>query len=130
MDLLRLGMRRRRGWVEQTLTLQPSSANDIDTYIQNSDANANFSTATFFWVGERNDAASTYRALLKFDLSSLPDDAIISSAVLSLYKLSDGSSNARTFRVYRMKVPWSLGTVTWNNKAGGGGNDPAEVKHE
>lgn len=54
------------------------------------------------------------RCLVKWDLSSIPANAIISSAVLTLTYAADYSSNARTLRAYRVKRAVDYDQVTWN----------------
>jgi len=97
-----------------TLTLQPDATDGIDTFIDSGLPDTNYATGVTCQVGERSAAANIYRQLIKFDLSALPADAIISSAVLSLYATLDRSTNARTFRVYRLKRAWVEAEATWN----------------
>ena len=104
-----------------------------DTFIRtglttNQDASADMH------IGEINNAVNTYRSLVKFDLSSIPSSAIVSSAILSLYCITDYSSNSRTFRVYRTKRTVVYNQCTWyiystgNNwqNEGGFGTDDCE----
>jgi len=53
------------------------------------------------------------RTLVKFDLSSIPSNAIIDSATFSMYCVTDGSNNARTFRIYRQLRDWVEMEATW-----------------
>jgi len=71
-------------------------------------------------VGEANIATNyTGRSLLKFDLSSIPSNATITSVTLSLWTNVDYSSNNRTIRVYRLKVPFNETQAAWNIRATG-----------
>lgn len=97
-----------------TLTIQPDGAAGLDTFLESANPTVNKDGSGALWVGELNDRAYTERTLIKFDLSPLPDSAIISSAVLSLWAQYDKSSNARTFRVYRQKRAWVEDEATWN----------------
>lgn len=94
-----------------TLTLTNS---DIDTHIIDATPDTNNATAIQAFFGERTAATSVNRFLIKFDLSALPADAVISSTTLSLYFDGDASSNARTLRVYRVKRVWVEAEATWN----------------
>ena len=68
-----------------TYTSQPGSSSGIDTYLLSTSATTNFGTFSEMGVGENNDATGRYaRSLLKFDLSSIPSDATVTSATLSL----------------------------------------------
>ncbi|NOH04075.1 MAG: DNRLRE domain-containing protein [Chloroflexi bacterium] len=72
-----------------TVTLQPDAANGADTYMLNAAATTNYGAATLMGVGERNSAANNIaRGLVRFDLSSLPANAVITSATLSLWDLT------------------------------------------
>jgi hypothetical protein len=56
------------------------------------------------------------RSYLKFNLSSIPAGATITSATLRLYKENDDDSGSRTVYVYNVSDDtWTEGTVTWNN---------------
>lgn len=93
-----------------TLVLQP--AEGIDNWIRSGYGNKG--TDTTLTIGNGNDANNyTTRTLIKFDLSTLPDNAIISSATLSLFCNGDFSSNARTFKVYRVLRAWVESQSTW-----------------
>ncbi|MBI2565496.1 MAG: DNRLRE domain-containing protein [Candidatus Schekmanbacteria bacterium] len=52
------------------------------------------------------------QALLYFDTSAIPQDAVVESATLTLNVLLYGGAPVD---VYRIKEPWSEGTVTWNS---------------
>lgn len=97
-----------------TLTLQPDGTAGVDTSITSGAPTTNNGTATTLNLGDRNDQVNARRVLIKFDLSTLPSDATITSAVLSLFCITDFSSNARTYRVYRLKRAWVESQATWN----------------
>ena len=59
------------------------------------------------------------RSLIKFDLSSIPANATITSATLSLWTTGDLSDNDRTIRVYRLKTAFDESSATWNESASG-----------
>ncbi|MCC6299252.1 MAG: DNRLRE domain-containing protein, partial [Anaerolineales bacterium] len=103
-----------------TLTLQPSAAAGVDTYLLSSYSTTNFGTSNEMGVGEANDATNRIgRSLIKFDLSSIPANATITSATLSLWTNTDYSSNDRTIRVYRLKAAFNESQATWNARAAG-----------
>lgn len=99
-----------------TVVLQPAS---IDQYIDSSAPTTNFGANEQLYIGELNGVTAKTRALIKFDLSSIPDNAVFSSVTLSLFLTSDRSDNARTFAVYRMKRVWVEAQVTWNQYSSG-----------
>lgn len=103
-----------------SLTLQPDAASGFDTYIYSGARNSNYGMAADLGIGEDNNAKNrTARSLIRFDLSSIPSNAVMHSAVLSLWTSSDLSSNNRTIRAYRLKVPFVESEATWNSSAVG-----------
>lgn len=125
------------GWVlDPTLTLQPAAADGVDTMLKEADA-TNYGTYTELWVGERKSVTLIYRSLIKFDLSTLPDTATITSCTLSTWLTYIGSQwadNNRTLRLYRQKRAWVENQANWNiwstgnnwAAAGGFGADDCE----
>jgi RHS repeat-associated protein len=100
--------------------LQPNGADGVDTYLLSSSPNANYGTSADMGIGENNNATNKYaRSLIKFDLSSLPADANIVSATLSLWTSIDVSGNNSAVNVYRLKVPFSETQANWNRSATG-----------
>ena len=78
------------------------------------------------------------RALLKFDLSEIPDTAEIVSAKLSLYSNPtplngiDGNPNYgtdNTLLIQRVGAEWEYNTVTWSNQPAGLTTDQVEIPH-
>ncbi|MBK7317720.1 DNRLRE domain-containing protein [Candidatus Villigracilis affinis] len=103
-----------------TLILQPNGSDGVDNYILKSSASTNYGTSADMGVGEKNNATnSVARSLVKFDLSSLPSDATILSATLSLWTSQDLSDNDTTVNVYRLKVPYNETQSNWNRSATG-----------
>ncbi len=107
------------GWaLDPTLTLQPNAADGIDTMIMNGGATNNCGGHSSLYIGEETGSTNWIdRTLIRFNLISIPSDAIITSSVLSLYAWSDYSSNARTCRVYRQKRAWLEGTRVFADDA-------------
>jgi len=117
-----------------TYTSQPDGANGLDTYIASDTPTTNFGGDGAFRVGEHNASTNVGRGLIKFDLSSIPATAVVSSATLSLWQTSESANNSRALRVYRVKRAWVEGEATWNiyatasnwQTAGGFGADDTE----
>jgi len=103
-----------------TLVLQPNASSGMDTFMMNVNPTTNFGTVNEMGVGEANNSLNTVaRSLIKFDLSSIPSNAVITSVTLSLWTNADYSSNGRTIRVFRLKVPFNETQATWNIRASG-----------
>ena len=95
-----------------TYTIQPSSATN-DTSISSKNPTTNYTSSNFF-IGDHNADTNVNRGLLKFDLSPIPSNATIVSAILTLTPITDNSDNTRTLRVYRQKRVWVHSEATWN----------------
>jgi hypothetical protein len=83
-----------------------------DTYISRWTPGGNFDE------GEERDylrvrAQGVMRGLLRFDLSSLPPDALMYEARLHLYIGSRSNDNPLTMRVYELLRPWLEDEATW-----------------
>lgn len=111
----------------KTATLYASA----DNTIRNTDNPYCLGSSTYLLVGHSGGLIKS-RTLLKFNGLSdgtIPSNANITGATLSLYCTEDQSSNARTYRVYRMLKDWREGIngdrdSTWiyyNHSIGGGG---------
>jgi hypothetical protein len=96
------------------LIIQPCS---LDTYIQEHTPTTTRGTETELYL---NGYSATYRTriLLKYDLSTIPSNAIISAAVIGLYCSTDGQSGAITVNAYRVFRAWT-NSATWNGYGGG-----------
>lgn len=117
-----------------TFTSQAASADTmINGFSGTEDTNYGTDTAVS-GIGEQNNDVGVYkRFLIKFDLSSIPASANITSATLSLWIQADYSSNARDYKVYRILRNWVEAEATWNSwksgsawttaGAGSNGND-------
>ena len=97
-----------------TLTLQPNETDGYDTSLAQSNPNTNYGGDAVLYIGESNVATNIRRGLIKFNLSSIPSNAVISSVVLSLWVAFDASSNARDYKLYRVLRDWVETQATWN----------------
>ena len=62
------------------------------------------------------DGASTYRGLVRFDLSAIPSEAVVISADLVLY--AEAGSASKQIQALRLTGSWTEIGVTWNNQPG------------
>jgi hypothetical protein len=98
-----------------TYTSQPAEAAATDTTIELLAPTVNFGTGGLLGVGNNEFAGNeTWRTLIKFDLSSIPQTAYISSATLTLTISADKAQNARDFKMYRILRDWIEIEATWN----------------
>ena len=81
-------------------TSQPNGTDGMDTYIESGSTTTNFWTEVSLRIGEGNGSTNDLnRSLIKFDLSSIPANATITSATLSLWTSNDLSDNDRTIEI-------------------------------
>lgn len=98
----------------QTTNLPPVA----DAAMRDTEPDNNFGMVTPLPVGVSKTGDPINRALLKFDLSPLPTNAVITAATLRLVVSRSGTSPA-DFDLDRMLTDWSETSVTWNNRSAG-----------
>jgi PKD repeat protein len=83
-----------------------------DTYVASGSANSNYGSTSFLLAdgddGPRNELIS----LLKWDLSSIPNNAIVSSASITL---QIENTTDHHYNLMEMQAPWDEDDATWNN---------------
>jgi hypothetical protein len=107
------------------LILQPGSEGKDAIIISSSSADNNYAdyilNVPMAWTN--SGVPFTIRSLIQFDLSSIPDGAIITEAKLSLFfannssngtQCNEGGSNACS--ISRITESWLESEVTWNNQ--------------
>ena len=101
------------GVVSGTTVLQPGSEGQ-DSYVYSSYPSTNYGNSAYIYAGKVS-SSQTYRGLLEFDLASIPADAVVDQATLTLYcrKLSTASA---TLYLYRVTKGWGESSVTWNSQ--------------
>ena len=80
------------------------------TYIGSQSPNGTHGSDDTLYAGA--DPYGMYRAILKFDISSIPGNAVASSATVSLWHWFEGASNTRNASIYRVLRNWTV--PTWN----------------
>lgn len=93
-----------------TITLQPGSSG-IDAYGISSIPSNNFGTVVTL-LSSRNSSNVRYRSFLSFNLTSIPSNAIISSAKLTLFGTSHSGTNPSYLRINTSS--WTESSVNWN----------------
>jgi hypothetical protein len=101
-----------------TVTILPSSQ---DTYVDGSSPNHIYGvggTANRMFVQPSNGVLNPkiQRALVQFDLSSVPQFSTISSAILEINEQSGNLPSSRTHGVHRATAAWAQGSVKWNTQ--------------
>ena len=81
-----------------------------DTWVASSTPTTNYGTSTI--LGLQPNVYS----YIRFNLSGIPANATVQSAVLRLFVDGPSVPIAGTFNVYQVNTSWSETTMTWNNK--------------
>jgi hypothetical protein len=101
-----------------TYSSQPDGAAGIDTGIAYDEPEGNFGNETYLFVLDVSGQASI-TSLLKFDLSSIPANAIVNSATLTMtVQANDSYLVDDTVSVHRVKQNWTEDGATWNTYDG------------
>jgi hypothetical protein len=103
--------------VEPVKIIQPGPADGKDTWVCSNYKNDNNADYASLLLGRDTGSYSrgALRSLLQFNLSSIPDNAIITAAKLQLYqRYAKGSLDSFTIGAHRITSSWQLNTVTWN----------------
>ncbi|MGD8415346.1 MAG: DNRLRE domain-containing protein, partial [Candidatus Latescibacterota bacterium] len=87
-------------------------APEADTYLSSMNPTANYNTSPVLWVQSDLTEHNVW-ALLRFDVSNLPDDADINLAYLYLY---DANGNTSDAGVYEVTSGWIPNAVNWNDQ--------------
>ncbi|MBC7390489.1 MAG: DNRLRE domain-containing protein [Opitutaceae bacterium] len=96
----------------------------VDSKALNQGNSPYFHAATWSWDADQL-GDGTYRSLLKFDLSSIPQNSIIESANLTLfadnYAISQNPghnslTHSNASKLYTVNQQWEESTVNWNNQ--------------
>ncbi|MFH2142152.1 MAG: DNRLRE domain-containing protein [Bacteroidota bacterium] len=107
---------------QTTITLQPNAVDGKDSYIHNYNINQNLGYHDDFAAISWTNSGTPYnaRCLLEFDISSIPQNATVINAFLSLYfnpTSSNGNhSGDNNCWLERITADWQENTVTWNNQ--------------
>jgi RHS repeat-associated protein len=91
-----------------------------DTFYSKANGGTSFTSQNHLDVGKFS--SSDYRrALVSFEMDSLPTGVTINSAVLQMYCYSNTSGGSTTMNVYGVDTGWRGGShYTWNNTFGNG----------
>ncbi len=112
---------------------QPDATEGKDTYIREDLPSNSFPTATELSIG-KTAADKEFRAILQFNLSSIPQANTIVDAVVQVYlETASGNSNI-TIKAYQLTSEWTEAEASWNNKtssatwsSAGGDYNPVEI---
>lgn len=88
-----------------------------DAYVKDTTPDTNYGSDGSLYVGTYYKDNANERAYLKFDLSSIPDNAVIISATLHAYTYYGAYSQDVTISAYSVSNDsWTEDSITWNNR--------------
>jgi len=101
-----------------------ATTNTFDAYISNEHKDRNYGGSTNLIVS--GDSGHEKRTLVRFDLTSIPTNATIASAGLTLTKIGGTAAAARNVSVHRLSTNWTENTlndangdVNWKQRTNG-----------
>ncbi len=113
------------GFTQTSITLQPDASQGKDAWINSGQPSNNYADyPNFAAIAWTSGGEFISRGLLDFDLSSIPANATISSAKLSLYcnttsdhtQLHSGLSGSNACYLQRITSSWTENAVNWTNQ--------------
>lgn len=93
-----------------SITLNPVADADISS----ANTGTNYGSSPEVWVGI-SSAGKTFKSLLKFNVTSIPATAIVTSAKLRLFSTASSGSGSMQIAIYKIIANWSESTATWTN---------------
>jgi hypothetical protein len=91
---------------------QPGSSG-TDTTVRSDQPDTNYASAATLKVGTLDGYPG--HGLLQFDLSSLPQSAVVTGGTLSVWVAVDNATASWTLCVNRVKQNWTESGTTWNS---------------
>jgi hypothetical protein len=103
----------------QNLTLQPG-AEGKDAFVIEDYPDMNLGNNPMLYVGYYSPTQPKFRTYLYFDVSSssLPSDAVVTSAYLKLHQWGFWGTGSLPIGLYQVTEDWTEGAITWNNQPG------------
>lgn len=96
-----------------------SVAPSADSSMRSTDPDHNFGDSNPLLVGNSKEPFVVHnRALIQFDLRSIPTNAIITNVFLSV-SLFRANTDPANFELHRMLTPWSEYDCSWNQRMAG-----------
>lgn len=96
---------------QETLTLYA----DADATVRSWQPNSNFGGENYLHLSYgQGDIITEEVVLLHFDLTALPAEAVIDSAVMELFLVGAAGDNPKSLAAYFVTGGWTEGRVTWN----------------
>lgn len=99
-----------------TVTIQPGVADGVDTCLLQNWPD-DFSNGDSRSIGLDSVNTKNIRPLLRFDLSSIPSNAVVQNATLLLDFQTGNKANQITFNVHALTTNWTENETSWNSSS-------------
>ncbi len=96
---------------QESVTLYAVADATVKSWQPNSNFGSEHTLEASYSTG---DVIAEQVALVRFDLASLPADAVIDLAVMELYLVGAAGDNPKSIAAYYVTGAWTESTVTWN----------------
>lgn len=97
----------------KSMTIQPGPSYGKDAYAKSTHAYENFNDDKLL-IGKQGEARM--RTFIQFDLSSVPNNAVVTNAILRLYQYDLWGTGSFRIGAHRITQDWKEDTITFNNK--------------
>lgn len=104
--------------IDPTVGTKPVGAVGQDTDVRSGSPTTNFGSNTFLMLGNTGTGSESNRALINFDITSIPYTALVKSAILKVYVYASQDSTPHDFVAHPLTNSWIESTVTWNTQPG------------
>ena len=85
----------------------------LDTYMAQAFPTTNYE-GNGFWVLTSNQAGSNTGELVRFDLSSIPTNMVVTNVVMGLTTSGSSQTVDAYFNIYQSRRTWNGAQATWN----------------
>jgi hypothetical protein len=86
-----------------------------DTYIASGNPTGNYGSDTNMGIGYNSAGPQAMRMLIQFNLSSIPSNATVNSAIVYLYQVSASGESSMGFQAQYAVSQWNESNATWGN---------------
>jgi hypothetical protein len=96
------------------LILQPGPSNGKDAVVRSNLPSNNYGSTSWMTIRRWQSWNITNRIFIEFDLTTIPQNAIILDADLSIFRYA-GLSSVSPLEVNKVTQSWAENTITWSN---------------
>lgn len=100
---------------EETFTYQPTDVEDVATYIDRSDTDANYSSLDTLNIGSSYSGGDAYRTIVELPVGAIPVGSVITGATAE-YPVDQAPTGTLSCVAYRLtRYEWKHDEATWDS---------------